>query len=128
MRVASRLFLGAGVFFAIIFAVYWLTSYEPAGSVLLGLAGPACLLIGGWIWLQLRRLGELPEDDMGSDPGANAGPLVAVPAGSLWPVGMAFGAGTFAAGLVLGPWLAAPGAIVLVMSVIGIALNGRNYT
>ncbi|HEX2052902.1 MAG TPA: hypothetical protein VHJ78_04125, partial [Actinomycetota bacterium] len=63
----------------------------------------------------------------GSDAAANAGPLVAVPAASLWPVGLAFGAGTLAAGLVLGPWLAAPGAIVLAMSVIGIALKGRDY-
>ena len=127
MRVASRLFIGGGIFFGLLFAVYWFTSYEPVGSTLLLLGVPACLLIGGFIWLQLRRHGELSEDEPGAGPGDSPGPVVAVPAPSLWPVGVAFGAGTFAAGLVLGPWLAAPGAIVLIMSVIGVALKGRDY-
>lgn len=127
MRVAVRLWVGAGIFFGILFTVYWLTSYEPAGTTLLGVGVAACLLIGVYLWLQLRRHGELPEDRAGSEPQDNAGPVVAVPAPSLWPLGLAFGAGTFAAGLVLGAWLAAPGAIVVVMSIIGIALKGRDY-
>lgn len=127
MRVASRLFIGGGFFFWVLFGFYWFTSYEEIGAVLLLLGGPACFLIGGYIWLQLRRHGELSEDLPGAGPGDNAGPVVSVPAPSLWPVGLAFGAGTFAAGLVLGPWLAAPGAIVLIASVIGVALKGRDY-
>lgn len=127
MKVATRLFVGAGIFFGFLFLVYWLTSYEPVGTTLLGVAAPACLLIGVYLVLQLRRHGELTEDIEDSDPKDSAGAVVAVPAPSLWPLGVAFGAGTFAAGLVLGPWLAAPGAIVLVASVIGVALKGRDY-
>ena len=128
MRVASRLFIGGGIFFGLLVAVYWFTSYEPAGTVLLLLGVPACLLVGGYIFLQLRKHGELSEDMPGAGPGDSAGAVVSVPAPSLWPVGVAFGAGTFAAGLVLGPWLAAPGAIVLLTSVIGVALKGRSYS
>lgn len=128
MKVASRLFLGGGIFFWVLFGFYWFTSYEPAGGVLLLLGGPACFVVGGYIWLQLRRLGELGEDRPGAQPGDSAGPVVSVPSPSLWPVGVAFGAGTFAAGLVLGPWLAAPGAVVLLTSVIGVALKGRDYS
>ncbi|MEX2587365.1 MAG: cytochrome c oxidase subunit 4 [Actinomycetota bacterium] len=128
MKNAARIFLGAGVFFLVLFVVYWTTTgYEPVGSTLLLVGSPACLLIGVYLWLQLRRGGELMEDQPGAPDADAAGPVVAVPAASLWPVGLAFGAGTFAAGLVLGPWLAAPGVIVLVMSVIGLALDGRDY-
>ncbi|HVL50924.1 MAG TPA: cytochrome c oxidase subunit 4 [Actinomycetota bacterium] len=127
MRIATRLFVGAGVFFLFLFLLYWLTSYEPVGSTLLAVGVPSCLLIGGYLWLQLRTHGELAEDRPDSTSEEHAGPVVVVPAPSLWPVGLAFGAGTFAAGLVLGPWLAAPGAIVLIMSVVGVALKGRNY-
>jgi hypothetical protein len=128
MRVAARLFIGGGIFFGLLFGVYWFTSYEPVGSVLLLLGVPACLLIGLYIALQLRRFGELSEDRADASPELSAGPVVSVPAPTLWPVGVAFGAGTFAAGLVLGPWLAAPGAIVLIMSIIGVALKGRSYS
>jgi hypothetical protein len=127
MKGASRMFIGGGIFFLVLFGFYWFTSYEPAGGVLLLLGGPACFVIGGYIWLQLRKHGELSEDMPGAGPGDAAGPVVSVPAPSLWPVGVAFGAGTFAAGLVLGPWLAAPGALVLFTSVIGVALKGRSY-
>ncbi|HEX2178317.1 MAG TPA: cytochrome c oxidase subunit 4 [Actinomycetota bacterium] len=127
MRIAMRLFVGAGFFFAFLFAVYWLTSYEPAGSVLLGLGIPACMLIGGYLLLHLRRGGELAEDRPDAGPDESAGPVVAVPAPSLWPVGLAFGAGTLAAGLVIGPWLVATGAIILLVALVGVALNGRDY-
>ncbi len=127
MKVAYRLFAGAGVGFWILFGFYWFSGYEPAGRTLLLLCGPACFLVGGYLWLQLRKHGELAEDVAGAGPGDGAGPVVSVPAPSLWPLGVAFGAGTFAAGLVLGPWLAAPGAIVLIVSVVGVALKGRNY-
>jgi hypothetical protein len=127
LKVAARLFVGGGVFFGVLFAIYWLTSYEPAGSTLLAIGVPASILIGGYLWFQVRKMGELAEDRPDAGPGDGAGPIVSVPAPSLWPVGLAFGAGTFVAGLVLGPWLAGPGAIVLVMSVIGLTLRGRSY-
>jgi hypothetical protein len=127
MKVAGRLFIGAGIFLGFLFAVYWLTSYEPAGTTLLALAAAACLFIGVYLWLQLRRGGELSEDRPDAGPEESAGPVVAVPAPSLWPVGLAFGAGTFAAGLVMGPWLLATGAIILVVAIVGVALKGRDY-
>lgn len=127
MKVSARLFIGAAIFFVVLFVFYWFTSYEPVGGTLLFAGIPACLLIGGYIWLQLRRFGELAEDRLDATPEDTAGVIVEVPAPSLWPVGLAFGAGTFAAGLVLGPWLAAPGAIVLVASVIGLSMQGRDY-
>lgn len=127
MKIAARLFLGGAVFFAVLFGIYWFTSYEIAGGTLLALGGLACLLIGSYLALQVRKLGDLAEDSPEATFADNPGLIVSVPAPSLWPVGLAFGAGTFAAGLVLGPWLAAPGAIVLVLSVVGISLRGRDY-
>lgn len=127
MKIAAWLFIGGAVFFLALFGIYWFTSYEQAGGTLLALGVPACLIIGGYLALQVRKTGDLAEDAPGATPEDSAGEIVSVPAASLWPVGLAFGAGTFAAGLVLGPWLAAPGAIVLVLSIVGISLRGRDY-
>lgn len=126
MRVSARLFIGAALFFLFLFVVYASTASEPVGSTLLGLGSAACALVGVYLWLQVRRGGELAEDRPDARPEELAGPLVAVPAPSLWPVGVAFGAGTFSAGLVLGAWLALPGAVIMVASVVGVALAGRN--
>jgi hypothetical protein len=127
MKVASRLFIGAGAFFLALFLIYWFTSYEPVGSTLLAIGTPSCLLIGVYLHRLTGRGGTLPEDRDGNH-GDALGEVVSVPAPSLWPVGVAFGAGTFAAGLVLGFWLALPGAIVLLISIVALTLNGRNYS
>jgi hypothetical protein len=127
MKVAARLFLGAGIFLGAIFLAYWLMSYEPAGSVLLGVGAPTCFAVGIYLWRVASKAGPVPEDRDASHEDAQ-GEVVAVPGPSLWPVGVAFGAGTLSAGLVLGAWLATPGIIVLVISIIALTLRGRNYS
>lgn len=127
MRVAARLFLGAGAFFLVLFVIYWFMSYEPVGSTLLAVGVPSCLLIGVYLNRLASRGGSLPEDRDGNH-GDALGAVVSVPSAGLWPLGVAFGAGTFAAGLVLGFWLALPGAIVLLISIIALTVNGRDYS
>lgn len=127
MKIASRLFIGAGVFFFVLFLIYWFMSYEPAGSTLLVVGAPACLLVGLYLHRLAGRGGSRPEDRDGS-PKEALHEVVSVPAPSLWPLGVAFGSGTFAAGLVLGFWLALPGAILLLISIIALTLSGRNYS
>lgn len=127
MRTAARLFIGSAIFFAVLFGIYWFTSYEPAGGTLLALGLPATLMVG----LYLRRYGRsiaTGSQDRSDSPAEEAqGEVVAVPAPSLWPVGVAFGAGTFSAGLVLGLWLLIPGAVVMAASIIASSLTGRDY-
>lgn len=127
MKVASRIFLGAAVFLGSIFLVYWFMSYEHAGGTLLGVGAVTSLGVGLYLRRVAQRAGPVPEDrDSAQEEGV--GDVVAVPAPSLWPLGVGFGAGTLAAGLVLGAWLATPGAIVLVVSIVALALRGRNYS
>ena len=96
------------------------------GSTLLAIGVPACLLIGAYL-NRLTRVGPTPGGPR-RHPSDALGDVVTVPSASLWPLGVAFGAGTFSAGLVLGAWLAAPGALVLVVSIIAITLRGRDYS
>lgn len=127
MKIGSRLFIGAAAFFGVLFGIYWRTSYETTGGTLLAVGVTACLLIGGYLAIQVRRRGGLAEDNPQASYRDQPGPVVCVPAPSLWPLGAAFGAGTLAAGLVFGLWLAVPGVIGLVLSVIGLSLRGRDY-
>ena len=127
MKIAAKLFLGAGAFFFVLFVIYWFMSYEPVGSTLLAVGVPACLLVGVYLGRLAVRGSSRPEDRDGSHRDA-LGEVVSVPAPSLWPVGVAFGAGTLAAGLVLGFWLALPGAVVLLISIVALTLSGRNYS
>jgi len=128
VKVAYRLFVGSAVFFGLTFALYWFTSYEPAGGTLLALGLPATLMIGVYLFRQQQRFGLGPEDSKSAGPGEGLGEVVLVPAPSVWPAAVAGGAGLMAMGLVFGLWLFVPGALVLAISVAGQALSGRNYS
>jgi hypothetical protein len=47
-----RIFVGIAVFMALIAVLYWLVSYEDAGTVMLALSCGLALLVGGWLFLQ----------------------------------------------------------------------------
>lgn len=125
MKIAARLFTGSAIFFVVLFGIYWFSSHEPAGATLLALEVPATLLVGVYLRRYSRSSSSGDRSEFGA--GEAEGEIVAVPAPSLWPVGLAFGAGTFSAGLVLGPWLLIPGAVLLVISIIAQSLTGRDY-
>ncbi|MGI8427244.1 MAG: aa3-type cytochrome oxidase subunit IV [Actinomycetota bacterium] len=128
MKVAYRLFLGSGVFFAVIGGMYWFTSYEPAGATMLALGLPATLLVGLYLRAQHRRFGPGPKDRPNGEVLDGEGISVLVPAASMWPPAVAAGAGIAGMGLVFGAWLFIPGAILLVISLVGQSLSGRNYS
>jgi len=128
MRVASRLFMGSSVFFAVTGAIYWFTSYEPAGATMLALGLPATLLVGLYLRAQYRRFGPGPEDAPDAGHQTGTGISVLVPAASMWPPAVAAGAGIAGMGLVFGIWLFIPGAILLVVSLVGHSLSGRTYS
>lgn len=101
-------------------AVYWLVSYELAGTVLLAAVTLATLGLG----LMLGSLASEPSLSLRrraldlatfEEPG-DAVPLelaqVPFPGLSLQPLLLAIGAGAVAAGLVFGAWLWLPGAVL----------------
>jgi cytochrome c oxidase subunit IV len=124
VRTAGRIFAAVALFSTVVGAIYWLTSYERAGTVLL-------LATAGFAGLVAARLLAMagtpgPEDRHKAEMAEGAGELGWFPTASIWPAGTGAGATLLAMGLVFGTWLALVGAALLVASVLGYALADRS--
>jgi hypothetical protein len=127
-----RFFLRTGVYVAIAGAVYWIMSYEAAGTVLLGgllLALLAFIVVGralgrdsgawpeGGALAWVDRVIGFAERPVERAP-LEAGPLV-VPTSSPWPVVTAAAIVVIGLGLIFGPWLIVLGTVVLLAGGVG---------
>lgn len=129
-----RFFLRTATYSAIVGGVYWLLSYEVAGSVMLGAVVFATGLVVGVLFFAVRATrGEVDPRSGGplgragvalarvvgfAEPRGPAGeqPVAAglepVPVGSVWPLVSGLAAVMVALGLVFGPWLSLPGLVI----------------
>jgi hypothetical protein len=130
-----RFFLRTGVYAAVIAVVYWFASYDPltdsydwAGTTLLAAAALAGIAVVAVMALFARRaLGGRGGSTLGilarwmglGDPAGTAddAPLAAgldpLPPSSAWPLVGGVAAALIGLGLVFGPWLWLPGAVLL---------------
>lgn len=128
-----RFFVRIGLWVAGAAVVYWLVSYEPAGTVLLvvlAIAVAAFLAVvvatvrGRAIGIGRTGLAGAVNRVVGfGDPAADEAPLEShpdvVPTASAWPIIMAAAAVLIGLGLIVGPWLTVPGVALLVLAAIG---------
>jgi predicted membrane channel-forming protein YqfA (hemolysin III family) len=119
VKVPARFFLGMGAFIAASAAVYWLTSYEDAGTTMLAVAASFGLFCAVYLWRQSRRA----ED---ADDGADAPPEPWFPHSSVWPFAIGVAGFFLANGLIIGSWFLVPGVILLVGGVVGYAAESRS--
>ncbi len=126
MRIEPRLFLSSAIFYVVIGTLYWFTSYEPAGTAMLGLAVGSWTLCWLYLLRQRREHGLRPEDR--DDVVASAGPADVgwFPSSSAWPFGMGMGAVVAANGLVFGTWLTVAGGALFLFSVVGLAIESNS--
>jgi Cytochrome c oxidase subunit IV len=122
VKVQYRVYLGTAAFLIVIGVVYWFASYEDAGTVMLLLSGVLALIIGGWLWIQSRKM------SAASQPASEAAEDEWLPHASIWPFWIGLGAAFAAGGLAMSPWLVVPGVIVLVIGVVGWARQSRYRT
>ncbi|MDQ6797557.1 MAG: cytochrome c oxidase subunit 4 [Actinomycetota bacterium] len=128
MKTEGSIFVGLGVFFGVITTIYWFTSYEDAGSTLLLTTIGLGAIPGAWlIWISRRHPPRL-EDRYDASIEEGAGRIGSFPESSVWPLGFAGGLSLVALGLVFGIWLALPGLLVMLISMIGAILEGRRGT
>jgi hypothetical protein len=126
MKDESRIFAGGAVIVGATAALYWLITYEHAGSVLLALCGGALALVAGWLFLQARRLdGPRPEDG-DSEPGDGAEEVGYFPSSSIWPFVAGCGVVVLSVGLVFGVWLSLFGGILLAVATLGYAVEANS--
>ena len=75
MRSEALIFVGATVFFTVIGLVYWFTSYEHAGAMMLAASALMGIVAGGSIWLLSRHADVRPEDRDDATIAEGAGPV-----------------------------------------------------
>lgn len=129
MKVYALFLVGVGAFFSIIGIVYWFTSYESGG--LLMLIGSALLgfLPGSYYLWWSYHTKPLLGDDPDASIADGSGTIDSFPGSSIWP--FILGMGAFFTGLtfVFGLWFAPiGGALILSAAVGGTAESRRGET
>ncbi len=125
MRTEGRVFLGVTVFFVVIGLVYWFTSYEDAGSVMLAASAGMGVIAGGAILLLSRRAPLRAEDDPDATVAEGAGAVDIFPTQSVWPFAVGLSGAVAASGFAFGAWLVIIGTGALAVSLICWILESR---
>jgi hypothetical protein len=128
MKHEWMLALGASLFLALIAVLYYAWSGETSGSVMLVFGCLAYALLGGFLLLVFLRRGKAPraEDEPGATMEEGAGEIAYFPHNSIWPVALGLAAISLAIGLAFGKWFWAIGAILLLGTIIGFAVEAES--
>jgi membrane glycosyltransferase len=125
VKVYALFLVGVGVFFSIVGAIYWFTSYEEAGFLML--IGSALLgfLPGSYYLWWSYNTKERLDDDPQAAIADGAGAVGSFPGSSIWPfilgLGVAFAGLTFVFGL----WMAPIAAALIVSAAVGVTVESR---
>ena len=139
-----KVFVGVGVFIAVLAVVYWFSSYERAGTTMLALASALALFFGSFLYGQeRRRLAAVSAPTALTPTRARSGAAAMapdvvdsevedevdqghyLPDASVWPLAMGVGAALTLNGLIISWPYATPGAALLVLAVGGFVAQGR---
>jgi hypothetical protein len=120
VRVVGRAYLVLGGAVLLMGVLYWVTSYENAGTAMLLLAACLALAVGGYLAFTARRT--TGSTTGGAEGGADEPYL---PHASPWPFFIGVAALVTANGLALGPWALVPGVIALCGALVGYAGQSR---
>lgn len=126
MKIESFFYLGVTAFFVVISGIYWFTSYEDAGSVMLVSSALLGLLAGGYLLFQATKFPPRPEDRPDATLAEGAGPVDEFPGSTIWPFVFGLGATIFATGLVFGVWVIVAGAAVFGLGLLGLIRQSRD--
>jgi hypothetical protein len=127
VKVESLILFMIGLFFGAIAIVYWFTSYEDAGSLMLIGSTLLGLFPAAYYWFWHRKMRERPraEDLPDATVESGAGVISSFPSTSIWPFVLGMGAFLIALGLVFGAWLTAMGIGLVLSAVTGVTLESR---
>jgi hypothetical protein len=107
----TRFFLFVGAFGLVLTAIYWVLTYELAGTVLLAGFGLGALLVGVVLLVARRGAGVSAPADGGTNPfGDESG---RIPGETLAPLALGLGISLALTAVVFGPWLVVAGIVPL---------------
>jgi Cytochrome c oxidase subunit IV len=126
VRTETRVVAVGMVFLGVLAVIYWFVSYEDIGTTELTVGALAYLFLGGYLFIQSRRLGDSrPEDREDATFDEAVGRIGYFPAASVWPAALGLGVVVIAIGLVFGPWFFVVGFILAVGAIIGYAVEAQ---
>lgn len=126
MRSEGVIFVAVAVFMGLIGIIYWVASYEAAGTTLLGATVGLAIIPGGFLLYHALRTHQRPaQDDPDAEMQDGGGPVGAFPESSIWPVTLAAGVALLGIGLVFGGWATVPGGVLLTAGFFGSTLESH---
>jgi uncharacterized membrane protein len=125
MRIYGAFLAGIGAFFGVISLIYWFSSYEDGGFLML--IGSALLgLFPGSYYLWWSTKGKRQaDDDPTADVAEGAGTVESFPGSSIWPFIIGMGALFAVLTFVFGLWMAPLAATLILSGAIGGTVESR---
>lgn len=125
MKIEALVLLGVAVFFGIVGAVYWFTSYEDGGTMMLVGTCLLGLLPGSYYLWWHRRMGDRPEDRSDATVEDGAGQVATFPNSSIWPFVLGMGAFSLVLAFAFGIWFFFPALALMITALIGVTAESR---
>jgi hypothetical protein len=123
MKPTGWIFGFGAAFYALVTIVYFLYTGEVIGSILLMLTGGMSLIIAFYLLFTIRRIGDQPEDSQIAEQDEVDPDYGFFSPHSWWPLPIAASAALAGAGLIYARWMIALGALILVLSLIGLVFE-----
>ena len=125
MKMEAWVLLGVATFFGIVGAVYWFTSYEDGGTMMLIGTCLLGLLPGSYYLWWHRRIGDRPEDRDDATIEEGAGQIATFPNSSIWPFVLGMGAFMLVLAFAFGSWFFFPAVGLMLTALIGVTAESR---
>jgi hypothetical protein len=125
VRIEALFLIGVGIFFGIVGAVYWFTSYEDGGTMMLAGTCLLGLLPGSYYLFWHRRMGNRLEDREDATIEEGAGVINSFPGSSIWPFVLGMGAFMTVLAFAFGIWFIFPAVGLIVTALVGVTAESR---
>jgi Cytochrome c oxidase subunit IV len=125
LKLEAFFFLGITTFFAVVGAIYWFTSYEDAGTVMLVAAALLGIVAGGYLLFQSRRFPPRPQDRSDATVADAVGAVERFPSPTIWPFVFGFGVTMLFTGFAFGLYVALGGGILAGLGTVGLVRQSR---
>ena len=125
MKIEALFLIGVGIFFGIVGAVYWFTSYEDGGTMMLAGTCLLGLVPGSYYLFWHRKMGNRVEDRDDATIEEGAGVISSFPGSSIWPFVLGMGAFMTVLAFAFGIWFIFPAVGLILTALVGVTAESR---